>query len=138
MSNVNRRTAMVVGLSVAAASAIATPAEAAMYGPEEGEPFQGIEGIRVVSLSERPSMIAGFSKAQLLDLVVQPGAKLPVTPMDTAMVCHMIEGELQISNNGEEFTATKNQVWTCNPGGSEGLTNATNEAAVMRVALLVA
>src|SRR5688500_5440536 len=105
MEGINRRTAMTVGLTVAAVAAVPLSAKAAMYGAEEGEPFPAGEGIRVVALSERPTGIEGFKSAKLLDLVFQPGAKLPETPMDMAMVCHVIEGELQITNNGEKFTA---------------------------------
>lgn len=138
MEGINRRTAMAVGLTVAAASAVPLSAKAAMYGPDEGEPFPAGEGIRVIALSERPTMIEGFKSAKLLDLVFQPGAKLPETPMDKAMICHLVEGELQIINNGEEFTAKKDQVWTCNAGGTEAVNNVSGEPAVMRVAQLLA
>lgn len=137
MEGINRRTALAVGLTGVAASAVPLSAKAAMYGPEEGEPFPAGEGIRVISLSERQTMIEGYKSVKLLDLVFQPGAKLPVTPMEKAMVCHVIEGELQIISNDEEFTAGKNAVWTCNPGGNEGATNDSGEPAVMRVAQLL-
>ncbi len=137
MEGINRRTAMAVGLTVAAASAVPLSAKAAMYGPDEGEPFPLGEGIRVVGLSERPTMIEGFKSAKLLDLVFQPDAKLPATPMDQAMICHLVEGELEITNNGEKFTAKKNQVWTCNAGGTEAVNNLSGEPAVMRVAQLL-
>lgn len=137
MEGINRRTAMAVGLTVAAAAAVPLTAEAAMYGPEEGELFPAGEGIRVIALSERPTAIEGFKSAKLLDLVFQPGAKLPDTPMNMAMICHMIEGELEITNNGEKFTAKKDQVWTCNEGGTEAAENLSGEAAVMRVAQLL-
>ena len=138
MPRVSRRTAIVAGLTVAAASTLPIKAKAAMYGPDEGEPLEGIEGIRLITLSERATMIPGFKTAKLLDLVVQPGATFPVTAMDKPMICHLIEGELQITNNGETFTAKKNEVWTCNAGGTEGAENTAGEPAVMRVAQLIA
>ncbi len=140
MPGMNRRTAIAVGLTIAAASAVAPQAKAAMYGPEEGEPLkiEGVEGVRLIALSERATMIPGFKTAKLLDLVFQPGAKFPVIAMDKPMICHLIEGELQITNNGETFTAKKNEIWTCNAGGTEGAENTGSEPAVMRVAQLFA
>lgn len=83
-------------------------------------------------------MIQGYKTVQLRDYVLQPGASLPVSEMPEDMVCHVLEGTLQVTNNGNEFTAERGQVWTCNKGGTEGVRNATSEPAVMRVAHLMA
>lgn len=137
MPRVSRRTAIAVGLTVAAASAVPIQAKAAMYGPDEGEAMEGMEGVRRIALSERATEISGFTTVRLLDLVFQPGAKFPESPMEP-MICHMVEGELQIANNGDPFTAKKNDVWTCNAGGTEAAENTSGEPAVMRVAQLIA
>ena len=137
MPRVSRRTAIAAGLTVAAASAVPIPAKAALYGPDEGEPMEGMEGIKLIALSERATEITGFTTVKLFDLVFQPGAKFPESPMEP-MICHMIEGELEVTNNGEPFTAKMNDVWTCDSGGTEAAENTSGEPAVMRVAQLIA
>ena len=138
MEGMNRRTAIALGLTVAAASTASSQAKAAMYGADEGEPLtgEGFKGVRRVNLSERETMIPGFKKVVLIDLVFEPGGVFPVSPMPVAMICQLLEGELQITNSGQEITVKRNDVWSCNEGGTEGATNPGSEAAVMRVARL--
>lgn len=50
MEGMNRRTAMALGMTAAAASVVSLQAKAATYGPEEGEAIA--EGVRQVNLSE--------------------------------------------------------------------------------------
>jgi hypothetical protein len=33
--------------------------------------------------------------------------------MMNAMVCHILEGEMRIEQEGKSFTAKKNYAWTC-------------------------
>ena len=134
MDGVNRRTAIALGLTAAAASAMPLRAKAATYGPEEGEVL--FEGVRRIALSERESMIPDYEMVRLFDVVFQPGAEYPKTVMPADMVCHMYEGQLQVTNNGKEFTAEQGQVWTCNKGGTESAMNTGGEPAIMRVAVL--
>ena len=134
MEGVNRRTAIAFGLTAAAATAVPLRAKAATYGPKQGEPL--FEGVRRIPLSERESMIPNYREVRLFDVVFQPGAEYPKTEMPTDMVCHMYEGQLQVTSNGNEFTAEPGQVWTCNKGGTESAKNASGELAIMRVAVL--
>ena len=138
MSHMNRRTAMVLGLTAAVGPAALSQAKAAMYGSDEGEPLtgEGVKEVRRVSLSQRETMIPGYKEVVLYDLVFQPEATFPETEMPAAMVCQLLEGELEIINDGQRFTAKKNDVWTCHEGGTEGANNKASEAAVMRVARL--
>jgi hypothetical protein len=47
------------------------------------------------------------------DVIMQPGSKTMVLPMENAMV-RLSEGELQVEQDGGTFAAKKNFVWTCN------------------------
>ena len=61
MEDMNCRSAVALGLTVAAATplvALATPAVAAMYGPDEGKEYH--PGVRVIMLGKRDSMISGL------------------------------------------------------------------------------
>src|SRR5262245_2055934 len=78
MEDINRRAAMALGLTGAAATplfALATPAVAAMYRPDEGNEYH--PGVRVVMLGKRDSMISAYKQVQLSDTVFQPGSTWP-------------------------------------------------------------
>ena len=84
-------------------------------------------------------MIPGYKKVRLLDVVVQPGKSFGPNKMETPMVCHMLEGEMDITQDTEAgtFTAKKNHVWTCNTGITEGGVNKGTSVAIMRVTFLM-
>jgi quercetin dioxygenase-like cupin family protein len=134
MEAVNRRSTLALGLTVAAAPLItwATPATAETYGPDEGEEIG--PGVRVVALSERPSVIPAYKTVKLRDVVIQPGAMTPDNVMKNDMLCHMTEGELSVVHNKEKFTAKKGDVWACTIGATtEGTQNTGSAVAIMRV-----
>ena len=135
-----RRMMMVAGLgSAAAVSLVAGRAEAEHYPADVGEPVPDATGnARRVDLSERPSTIPGYTKVRLLDIVCPPGSSAPVDEMSADMVCHCTEGELTVTNDGNEFVAKTGDVWTCRKGGTEGWANNGSSQAVMRVAILAA
>jgi quercetin dioxygenase-like cupin family protein len=96
MEDMNRRSAMTFGLTVAAATplvTLGTPAVAAMYGPDEGKEYH--PGVRIVMLGKRDSMIPAYKQVQLSDTVFQPGSTWPDESMPNDMVCTVIEGELR-------------------------------------------
>ncbi len=68
---------------------------------------------------------------------VQPGKSFGPNKMDTPMVCHMLEGEMEITQSTGTFMAKKNHVWTCKTGITEGGTNKGTGVAVMRVTFLL-
>jgi quercetin dioxygenase-like cupin family protein len=79
-------------------------------------------------------MIPGFKKVQLRDITFQPGSSVPASVMKNPMVCHITEGELQITqDNDRPFAAKKGFVWTCNTGTKESATNSGAIVAVMRI-----
>jgi hypothetical protein len=52
-------------------------------------------------------------------------------PMPNPMVCHILEGEMQIDQDGKVFTAKKN-FCSCNKDTKEQASNGSNAVAVMR------
>jgi quercetin dioxygenase-like cupin family protein len=128
----NRRSVLVLGAVAAAPVAAASKAAASeRYAPDQGTEL--LPGVRQVDLSEWYANIPGYATVSMRDIILEPGAEIPVHPMENDMVCHMLEGELEISLDGEEFTVSENGVYTCAIGTEEGATNATDRVAIMRV-----
>ena len=133
MTDINRRSTIVLGAATAAASALISPipATAQTHGPNEGK--EVAPGVRQVDLGKREAMIAGYKTVSMRDIVVQPGKSVPERPMENDMVCHITEGELRIKQGSMEFTAKKNDVYSCSKGKPEQATNTGSTVAVMRV-----
>jgi quercetin dioxygenase-like cupin family protein len=134
MEDLNRRSAMALGLTVTAVTplvALATPAVAAMYGPDEGKEYH--PGVRVVMLGKRASMIPAYKEVQLSDTVFQPGSTWPDEEMPNDMVCTVIEGQLEIRQGNMKFTCKGGDVYACGKGTHEEAANKGTVAAVMRV-----
>lgn len=132
MNKLDRRAVLALG-AVAATPLLSSTKAAATerYGPDEGEEL--LPGVRQVDLSERDSVIPGYATVSMRDIVMDPGAEIPAHPMENDMVCHILEGELEVILNGEEFTVSQDGVYTCAEGTEEGATNATDRVAIMRV-----
>ena len=130
MEDVDRRSALVLGLAAASAIVLGDRrvAEAAV-----GDETEVAKGVKQKILGEGPAMIPGYKSVRLLDISWEPGASAPVTSMKNPMVCHITEGELQITQDGKTFAAKKNYVWTCNIDTTEGAVNSGSMVAVMRV-----
>jgi hypothetical protein len=130
MEDVDRRSAFVLGLGAASALVFAGSgvAEAAV-----GDVTELAKGVKVNILGEGPAMIPGYKTVRLRDISFQPGSSNPANTMKNPMVCHVTEGELQITQDGKPFTAGKNFVWTCNTGTNEGASNSGSVVAVMRI-----
>ena len=135
MQNVNRRSAVALGLA-AASAAIVKPAAAQTTDYKDATPWPGVV-VRAYG-GETPSIIPGFKTVSMRDIIMQPGSKTMGPPMENAMVCHITEGELQIDQEGKPFTAKKNFVWTCNKNTKEQASNASNAVAIMRITDLMA
>ena len=129
----HRRSAIALGVTVAATPIIAFSgtASAAHYAADEGKEM--VPGIRLVELGTRDSMIPAFKTIVMFDLVFAPGAVFPEAPMDHDMVCQVTEGELQIKQGDIEFTVSPGDVYSCGKGTPEQATNSGGEVAVMRV-----
>jgi hypothetical protein len=137
MNEVDRRT--LVGAGVAAAVLAGSLRQANAQQPGTSlQPVQR-EGVETKVLNEGKSMIPGYKQVRLLDVTVQSGKSFGPNKMETPMVCHILEGELEITQDmgGGTFTAKKNHVWTCNTGMTEGGTNKGTTAATMRITFLL-
>jgi len=124
----SRRSALILGT---AAMTVPISVEAQPYGPNDGE--ERHPGVRVIRLGENSSKVPGFETVILRDVVQQPGSKTPNNTMKNAMICHCLEGELQVTQEDGTFTAKKGMVWTCKVGGTETSENKGNTVAIMRV-----
>jgi len=99
-----------------------------------GEEKELAKGVKQRILGEGPSLIPGYSKVSMRDVIFEPGATVPSNEMMNAMVCHITQGELKIVQNGKEFVAKKDFVWTCAKGTTtEGATNTGTTVAIMRI-----
>ena len=107
-------------------------AKAQTYGPTEGKELA--PGVRQVDLGERETMLPGYKKIRMRDIVIAAGAKTPEREMMNDMLCHMTEGELAVVQNRKEFTVKKGEVWSCAKGlDTEGTQNKGNAVAIMRI-----
>jgi hypothetical protein len=135
MEDINRRTALVLGLAAASAVGVA-PAVA----QTTGAPVDKTLGPGVVErmYGQVPSMVPGFKTVQLRDIIFQPRSNFEARSMPQPMICHIVEGELRIVQDGKEIKAPKNFVYTCNTGMREEDFNEGATVAVMRVYDLMA
>ncbi|MBB4226352.1 hypothetical protein [Rhizobium mongolense] len=108
----------------AALAGAGSPTRAQTYRADEGKELA--PGVRAVELGKGAAMIPGYKTVSLIDLVFQPQSNLPVSAMPNAMICHITEGELMLLQDGKEFQAKKNHVWTCAEGRRRAL--ATTQA----------
>jgi quercetin dioxygenase-like cupin family protein len=130
----DRRSALVLGVTVAATPvlALSKSATAQTYGPDEGKEL--VPGVRQVDLSKQESHIPGYKTVSMRDIVYQPGASTPNNTMKNDMVCHITEGELRVvQNDHQEFMAKKGDVWSCAVGTKEQGWNEGDVVAIMRV-----
>jgi len=130
MTQVDRRSALAIGLA-AASAAMVKPAAAQTTDYKDTTVAPGVVN-RVYG--EGPSIIPGFKTVSLRDVILQPGSKTPENQdMMNAMICHITEGELRIVQDGKPFTAKKDFVWTCNKGTKEHAANDGSVVAIMRI-----
>jgi quercetin dioxygenase-like cupin family protein len=132
MLDIDRRSALAIGLAGLSGLVLPEHAAAQTYGPNEGKELT--QGVRQIDLGERESLIPAYKKVRLRGIVLQPGAKTPDNAMMNDMLCHMTEGELAVVQNDKQFTVKKGDVWTCAKGiTTEGTQNKGNAVAIMRI-----
>ncbi len=132
MKNVDRRSALALGLA-AASAAIVKPAAAQAPDALAGKDTSPWPGVVVRAYGESPAMIPGFKTVSMRDIIMQPGSKTAGPPMPNPMVCHILEGEMRLEQDGKSFTAKKNFAWTCNKGTKEIAFNESRAVAIMRI-----
>ena len=135
MEDIDRRSVLAVGFATAAtlpALFTPTPAFAQRYRPNEGKEIA--PGVRRVELTKRASEIPGYATVSMRDMVYQPGAKSDNPAMANDMVCHCLEGELQVRQGSDKtFVAKTGDVWSCQKGMPEANVNTGSTIAIMRV-----
>jgi hypothetical protein len=134
MKKITRRSALALGLTAASAAMMktATAQTAAGMGSKDATPFPGVV-VRTYGDAETASLIPGFKTVSMRDIIIQPGSKTAGPPMMNPMVCHILEGEMRIEQDGKSWTAKKNYVWTCNKDTKEQAFNDSNAVAIMRI-----
>jgi mannose-6-phosphate isomerase-like protein (cupin superfamily) len=143
MEHLNRRHAVTLGLSAAAAAplfASATSAKAAgapNYGPTEGRELS--PGRRLVEIGEIPSDMGAYKSIKIVDVVYQPGAGDPTEAvMDSDMVCYILAGEFSIKKAGKEpYTVKEGDFYTCGKGKTDKATNIGSGVGVHRIVMLM-
>ena len=130
MDDIDRRSTFALGLAAASALVFAGSevAEAAV-----GEETEIAKGVKMKVLGEGPAMVPGAKTVRLRDISFQPNSSSAPTAMKNPMVCHITEGELQVTQDGKTFAAKKNFVWTCNQDTKEQGYNDGNAVAIMRI-----
>ena len=132
MIDMNRRSALTLGLAATASAFVSDGASAQPYPPTQGKEIA--PGVRVVDLGKRASMVPNYKTVSMRDVVYQAAAKSTNPSMGNDMVCHCAEGELRIKQGpGMEFVAKKGDVWSCSKGSPEDGENVGSGVAIMRV-----
>jgi quercetin dioxygenase-like cupin family protein len=104
----------------------------------QGSSLQAQQGVVVKEIKETASRIAGVPKVKLVEVTLQPGAVMPTTKMDQAMVCECTLGSLEVTlDDNKIVTMNKGDIWTCGVGTMEGVANKGNTDGIMRVFILV-
>jgi hypothetical protein len=141
MEDINRRSALALGLGAAAATplfTLATSAGAAeiapAYGPNDGKEIA--PGVRWVDLGTVESDMIGAKSIVLGDAVFQPGAADIESVMDNDMLCLITAGEFTIKKADREFNVKKGDYYTCGKGKTDHATNISNEVGIHRIAIL--
>lgn len=128
MKKLDRRSALTIGLAAASAAVVVKPAASQTAGREIAP------GVRRVDYGRREANFGGFKTVALRDNIYQPGAESKNPSMANDMVCHCLEGELQINQGpGMNFVVKKGDVWTCAKGMPEDTKNAGTTVGIMRV-----
>ncbi|HEX2255084.1 MAG TPA: cupin domain-containing protein [Afifellaceae bacterium] len=133
MSNLDRRSVLALGAAAAAAPLALSTKAAAQERYPAGEGTELMPGVRQVDLGEHESLIPGYARVSMRDIVIAPGAEVEPFAMENDMVCHMLEGELELIQNGEPRSVSEGDVWTCAEGTTEGGRNARDRVAIMRI-----
>jgi len=135
MKKIDRRSALALGLAAASAAVVkpaAAQKPAAAIAWKDATPWPGVT-VRTYGDPATAALIPGFKTISMRDIIMQPGSKTAGPPMPNPMVCHILQGEMRIDQEGKSWVAKKNYVWTCNKDTKEQAFNESRAVAIMRV-----
>ncbi|PSH62932.1 hypothetical protein CU102_24650 [Phyllobacterium brassicacearum] len=138
MTDINRRSALALGLAATAATPLlisADPAVAKEYGPNDGKELA--PGVRIVELGTFKSDIPAYKSINLVDIVFQPGAVVPETMMDNDMLCYITAGEFTIKKPDREFKVKEGEMYACAKGQTDMATNTSTVVGIHTIGILV-
>ncbi|RUW61149.1 hypothetical protein [Mesorhizobium sp. M7A.F.Ca.US.008.03.1.1] len=138
MNNLNRRSAIALGVTAAAVTplfALAASAKTKEYGPTDGKEIA--PGVRVVEVGTGNADIGAYKSIAIVDVVFQPGAHAPAMMMDNDMVCTIAAGEFIIKKVDKEFKLKEGDMYTCAKGKTDEATNTSALVGVHRIAVLI-
>jgi hypothetical protein len=142
MEEIDRRSALALGVATAAATPLFTLATfagaaeiAPAYGPNDGKEIA--PGVRWVDLGTVDSEMVGAKSIVLGDAVFQPGASDIESVMDNDMLCLITAGEFTIKKADREFNVKKGDYYTCGKGKTDHATNISDEVGIHRIAILI-
>lgn len=135
MKKFDRRAALAIGLAAASAAVVKPTAAQVPAGAitwKDTTPYPGVT-VRSYGETATPSLVPSFKVVSMRDIIMQPGSKTAGPPMMNPMICHILEGEMRIEQEGRSWMAKKNYVWTCNTGTKEQAFNDSSAVAIMRI-----
>ena len=138
MKDLNRRSALALGLAAVTATPLlilASPAVAKQYGPNEGKLLY--PGVRMVELGTFNSDIPAYKSISMVDIVFQPGAVAPQEVMDNDMLCYIAAGEFKIKKAAKEFNIKEGEMYTCAKGKTDMATNISKVVGIHRIGILM-
>src|SRR5215212_268729 len=134
MNHINRRSALATSISAAAAVPALIWAADGSAQTSGGAGKEIAPGVRRVDYGKREAMFGGFKTVALRDHIYQPGSETKNAAMANDMVCHCLEGELQINQGpGIDFVVKKGDVWTCAKDMPENTKTTGTAVGIMRV-----
>ncbi len=140
MKDMNRRSALALGLAATAAAPLLTFASPALaktkeYGPNDGKELA--PGVRIVELGTFKSDIPAYKSINMVDIVFQPGAVIPETMMDNDMLCYITAGEFTIKKPDREFKIKEGEMYACAKGKTDMATNTSSVVGIHTIGILI-
>ncbi len=132
MSECDRRSILLLG----AAGAAALFAGAPLAEAEEAQVTELAPGVTLKTLKEVDPVgpISGYSKARLMEITFQPGAKFGPDTSKTVDICEIQGAALYVEIDGKEpFTLQPGDIYACPVGNTETDTNKSDKPCIMRI-----
>ena len=143
MFDVNRRTVVALGLTVAAAVpvlAFSGPAQAEVPNYSLTDGMDIGQGRRMVEVGMQESQIAAYKGIKVIDIIYAAGATdSPDDPaMDMDMICFILAGSFKIQKTGlAAYDVKEGDFYSCGIGNKDLATNTGSGIGIHRIALLL-